>query len=278
MRILTIISCLIILAIYTVVGVKPANASSQCTTANPESKDAVFECVATATLNRVNNLNPFTNINDDNCYKLKATYQSVLAAHGVKRQDLVGKTPSCRVFAQVMTDLNGETPYWEACLDYTPGVKHMTRCLVAMAKSKHVGNAFTKAAQQLNCQTGTMIYEMQLAWVSDEPRASLPKNYQKVDCDTFLSQIAKAFGVDNATQHPCAGFSASNINAHAKTCLLADEKLNSTAMPLSCQMLRQTYQTNVIQVYGKVPEGFRMLSCSVLNPIRDQILAKRQGQ
>lgn len=55
-----------------------AFASGACATANPNSVSDVFECVATASVNKFNNANPFTNTQRASCSQLKIVYANVL--------------------------------------------------------------------------------------------------------------------------------------------------------------------------------------------------------
>jgi hypothetical protein len=249
----------------------PAYASSSCLSANPSSVSDVFECVATATVNQYNNANPFTNTQKAQCMNLKMVYSNVLMQNGLARDKVEEKLPTCAVFAKVLKDLNGEAPTWEACLGYDGSVNHMVTCLSNLTKNP---NANGRQSQLLNnCAVAAMSYEAMLMSVNDNNKMTLPDNYKRPDCDTYLSRLQSVNS--EVAEAPCAGFSASNINQHARKCLLSEPRLTKSNSTLSCQLLRQTYQVKVIQVYGKVPDGFRLMACSALEPIMDEITALR---
>ena len=245
-----------------------AFASGACATANPNSVSDVFECVATASVNKFNNANPFTNTQRASCSQLKIVYANVLRQSGISNKDIATKLPKCAVFAQVMEDLNGEPPFWLSCLGYDGSVNHMVGCLNGMLESQSVN-----ANKQLlsNCVMATMAYESIITMSTDNGLApALPDNYQKIDCDQYLNSLQA--NVNEINEQLCAGFSGANINEHAKRCLLSDPRLTQSTTPLNCQLLRQIYQKKLIQVYGNVPPGYRLIACSVLNDIQGTIM------
>ena len=259
------------LLLTLIFGASPALANAKCLTANPNSANDVFECVATATVNQYNNANPFTNTQKAQCFNLKMLYSNVLIQNGVARDKAEDKLPSCAVFAEVLTELNGEGPMWEGCLNYDGSAKHMVNCLTTMTKS---ANPNSRQSQVLsNCAVAAMSYEAMLMSLDDTNKMALPENYKRPECDTYLTLLQAAD--KNVEDSPCAGFSAANIDAHARKCLLSEDRLTKSNSPLSCQMLRQSYQTKLIQVYGKIPEGFRLMKCSALAPIMTEIEALR---
>ena len=239
-------------------------ANSKCLNADPNSVEQVFECVATATINQYNNVNPFARSEQAMCNALQGIYQNVLRVQGVAAQDINGKVPSCEIFAEVLTELNGTPPLWEGCLGYSPGASHMAQCLLSIAEKS---GQYQAAKQQLsNCLIAQSSYETILYSMSFNKQNRLPDNYQKVNCDAYLTALS-ANDPDANSQSPCAGFDQNNVTAHAKKCLLADEQLRGMKEQLTCQSLRQSYQTKLIQVYGSLPQGFRLLRCSELDNI-----------
>ncbi|WP_395345135.1 hypothetical protein PN836_009770 [Ningiella sp. W23] len=262
------LACLLSL-LMALMLVGQAQASTQCKAANPSSVSDVFECLATATINQYNNVNPFTNIEKSQCTQIKMMYASVLGAQGVPRDDIAEKLPTCKVLAQAVIELNGEPPIWYDCLDYDGTVGHMTGCLNGMIKASK-GNPQALG----NCMIARMTYETMLTSLSDDTeQPGKPEGYKEIDCDTYLASLKSV--TDEVADNPCSGFSPSGINEHAKQCLLSEPRLTQSNAPLSCQSLRQTYQMKLIQVYGAVPAGFRLLACSIMNDIKADIESAR---
>lgn len=248
------------------------NASQRCAVADPNSVEQVFECVSTATINIHNNANPFSNVQRAMCNNLKSLYNNVLVQNGVSRDALAEKTPSCEVFAKVMYELNGELPIWNSCLAYDGSTRHMVNCLSGMLDAAGKG----RANKQLlaNCNTAQTTYEMLLMSLQDDPNSfKMREDYKRIECDQYLSALSQK--EPEIEDSPCAGFDPDNVQSHAKKCLLADQSLTKTNTPLNCQALRISYQNNLIRVYGKIPQGFRLLSCSSLDSIIDEILSLR---
>ncbi|MFC4700528.1 hypothetical protein ACFO4O_10185 [Glaciecola siphonariae] len=253
-------------------NIAPVGASAKCAAANPSSVSDVYECVATASVSLHNNVNPFINTQKAQCLNLKMVYANVLQQHGVARDKVNEKLPTCEVFAKVLLDLNGEPPFWQSCLGYDGSAEHMVKCLTGMAtqaNSKH-----KRQLQMLNnCGVAGMMYESILLSLDDTNSMSMPSNYKRPDCDTFLAKLEAS--QDSVEASPCADFSENNINAHARRCLLSDQRIKQMSPTLTCQTMRQLYQSKLIQTYGKIPEGFRLLACSVLNPIIEEAQALR---
>ncbi|EAQ97593.1 hypothetical protein [Congregibacter litoralis] len=248
-----------------------ANSSGACASANPTLVKDVFECVATATLNQYSNVNPFSNTQRAQCSQLQMIYMRVLQQQGVSREDLPEKLPECKTFAKVLVELNGAPPFWQACLDYDGTAAHMSSCLLGISQS--AGN---NASKQIlaNCTIAYTYYETLLMSLNgDGTNPALPGDYAKVECDEFLAQLQRVeTAIDDV---PCAGFKASEINTHARQCLLSSEALTQSSGPIDCQMMRRVYETSLVQVYGKRPDGYRLLSCAVLNEIKRELKSPR---
>ncbi|MBT0586658.1 hypothetical protein [Alteromonas oceanisediminis] len=248
-----------------------AHASKQCLQADPTSASDVFECISTATMNSHNATNPFGMLPKTQCNLLQETYRNVLRKNGLNAEESAENIPDCRVLAQALVKLNGEPPVWSSCLNYDGTATHMLTCLTTTLKTTSNRRA---TASLSNCAAANMLYELMLRSVSEPQRmGELPDNYEQISCDAFLGQLTEMD--ENVDELPCAGFSRETINSHAKQCLMSEPRLQNASIKPTCQMLRQVYQAKLITVYGKVPEGYRLLPCSVLNPIADELQVQK---
>jgi len=261
----------------------PAYANNQnCINANPESATDVYECIATATAVGRANMILFTRTEKLACNKLQGIYSQALAqSGGMTRDQLKAKIPSCDVFSDALMELNGTRPDWHDCLGYDGTTSHVVQCVKGVMERAMAARGVPELRRQAglttmlsNCIQVTGMYEMMIMSVAGYGAHSMPEGYKRVDCDDYLNNIQSA--VTGISKDPCSGFDPNNIAAHARQCIMGNANLANSPMKLSCASLRQTYMGSLTAVYGSLPQGYRSLPCSVLNPISEELFQKNK--
>ncbi|WP_416306513.1 energy transducer TonB [Neptunicella sp. SCSIO 80796] len=200
-----------------------------------------------------------------NCPQIKQQYLGLLRAGGAS-SERVDNLPSCSIFAQIAMEVSGLEPFWQSCLHYDGSKQHIADCVGAMLNRSPAKNPSLLAS----CPLLTMLYETGLLAVSEDPRKLvLPETYTKPDCD-FMLQAIESIGIETKGSE-CSGFTPDDIPAHIKQCLLSDEKFRINIDKLDCNSLRNYYQARLQLAYGKMPDGYTMQRCSVLNQVLDQL-------
>jgi hypothetical protein len=115
------------------------------------------------------------------------------------------------MFARVIEELDGESPYWKACLNYDGTTEHAVNCLKSFAKQNPRGEI-----AGYNCQSINMGYQFILKTVSDK-QYQLPENYKDFDCDKAKQVYVSLTGNTKGTE--CSGYLASNVVEHIKNVL-----------------------------------------------------------
>lgn len=255
-------TCLfIILLVVVTLGSSRVHSSDFCATAEPDNFKQVYDCVATANVNGLGN--PFINMGGMMCVQLKATYQLVQRANLTTQKD-VRQLPSCKIFAQIIEELDGEPPYWKACLGYDGTTEHAVNCLRKFTEQNSRGKI-----AQFNCQAINIAYQSILRMVSDKQN-QLPENYQDFDCDKTKQIYVTLTGETKGTE--CSGYSKSNVVEHLKKCIVpTDALLQPFQGKLTCPILRSLYQKKLTIAYGSMPVGFRMLPCSQMKAYIEEL-------
>ena len=242
-------------------------ASGVCKAPNPTSVDAVYKCI---TQSSINGINMFAQIDQMDCARIRGFYTSALRSSWADA-DLVKDPPSCNVFAEVVEELTGKPAFWSGCMNYTNTESHLSNCVAGYLRLA----GQTSQIQLGQCQLTQLFYESAVRSASDpskEKRGLLPENYQKPNCDLVNSALN---GLDiQLAGAECLGFKNTDPALHVKECLRPDFLSGKVTYQLDCNQMRQFYQTKLMRTYGRLPEGFSLLKCSVLTKVSDELIAE----
>ncbi len=242
-----------------------------CKVPNPKSVDAVYNCI---TQSSINGINMFAQIDKMDCARIRGFYTSVLRSSWADAE-LVKTPPSCAVFAEVVTELTGKKPFWQGCMNYANSEAHVSSCFSGYLQATGIVNQ--QAMGQ--CQVALLFYESAVRSASDpvkNKKGLLPENYQKPSCD-MINAALNSIDIQLAGAE-CLGFEKTDSATHVKQCLRPDFLSGKVRYQLDCNQMRQFYQTKLLRSYGRLPEGFSLLRCSVFTKVSDELVAEVKAQ
>jgi len=159
---------------------------------------AVYDCLTWVSPERLNlGARAKTYSVRDRCDSIIGKYRSLVReAYKEVPERFPGEfnDPSCEVIAEVVYDMAGERPIWDACLNYDPVTKvdHFERCLMSYIIGTGNNMSEEQASAQLNaegCDRLKFIYyrqAMDLAYLQIEfPDGTLwrlPENIEDISC------------------------------------------------------------------------------------------------
>ena len=224
--------------------------------------------------------------------------------------------PSCALLARVVQDMTGQAAYWSGCLDYgsIPPAEHLRQCLKTVLPGYYRIEPGREAQRLRGCGEVFGAYEIGLrAAMADH---SLPPGYSRPDCQLaadYLTQGGTAAtspapaplspspsppaataaplstGSPPARARPlpatgepqwaaCLNYDPDHLPAHLRACLGTGPEMRRMQ---ECREVQAAYMARLQQAYGRLPENYIVLPCSVaegyLAEFRAQEEAERQA-
>lgn len=229
-----------------------AAVSEQCQKMNPQKVSDVQNCLASKS-ELAGMLTTSGAFSGCNVFKSMATRGLPLERRN--------NPPGCRVIAKALTNLNGQAPFWEGCIDHAEGKGNLKNCFGGLKQLMSSRGSNQGQSSCGNLQTFLSGYVGQL--INDEQY----KNYKVPDC----KQIAAAWndGTYSLAGMECTDFKR-NSEAHISKCLKPElVKLKSNP---GCAKLRTIYQQKLKLAYGKMPGNYQMPTCPMLDKVAQKFI------
>ena len=120
-----------------------------------------------------------------------------------------------------------------------------------------------------------------------------PAGYARPDCTVaadYLASLAPKMQITSSTApaqatggglrpawEPCMDYDPADVATHLRRCLgIAGKIPASTFMSLtSCQSVRSAYEAGLTKAYGRLPDGYVVLPCSVADTVVADVTAEK---
>lgn len=291
-----------LLALAAVLGVTgqaraAGGRSAECLGTDPKDFNAVYACMSS--FRNSNGQNVFLgNIATSDCRTVRMEYKGAVEASLVpgadraasmrERQNLSHSLrdgnliPSCEILARAVREMTGNPPYWGGCAGWDGAAqdRHLKSCLETM-----------KAQRLQGCGDVFARYEQGLR--AADPESKLPVGYARPDCTVaadYLASLAPRMQITSSTApaqatgggvrpawEPCMDYDPADVATHLRRCLgIAGKIPASSFMTLtSCQSVRSAYEAGLTKAYGRLPDGYVGLPCSVADTVVADVTAEK---
>ncbi|NCC27567.1 MAG: hypothetical protein EOM22_05285 [Gammaproteobacteria bacterium] len=237
----------------------PGNAVADCAETDVKDFDALQRCMASARFGGGTGQNIFLSGGLTACADYRQSYELALTASGIRRpptrQEKPEAYPSCEMIALVLTEFQGEAPFWTPCMGYERDEEgtgeHFRQCMTWMLPRYTSGKTLDRLG---DCKEALRYYEIALR--SATKNQTLPANYQPPDCAVVAGVIA-AFGGKQPTWTNCLDFDPQKVPEHAAQCL--EDYIGRLE---TCDQVRNAYENSLKEAYGgRFPSGYTLLTC-----------------
>lgn len=247
--------CCVILCLL--LGLTKAHAANNsCSSPSPSNAPQVFECFTSQPTPYVSNYGLI------GCNQLSTHYIFMLRKAGASKT-LIEQPPSCSMFAKVIEKMSGTTPFWQSCVNYDGSKQHFAQCTSAF-----IQQSSKVKTVNAHCQIITNLYLSALSLASNRPN-TLQSSYKALSCDDMIDAISAT--ELEVVGEECLRFTPNDIADHIKRCMMNEPQVINRLDTIDCNTLRTLYQFKLTLAYGTMPSEYKVLDCSELNQIIDQL-------
>lgn len=232
-----------------------------------------FHPLHAATTEQCLAMNPQKVLDVQACLASKAELSGILSTSGqisgcnlfksILKRDLPPERrndpPGCRVIAKALTNLNGQGPFWEGCIDHAEGKGRLKQCFASLKK---LAQTTASPQRDATCKGLQLMLNGIVSQMIDNKQM---QNYKSPDC----KQIARAWndGSFKLAGMECTDYKPNN-EAHVAKCL-KPELAELTVNP-GCDKLRKIYLRKVKTGNGSVPGNYQIPTCTMLDKVAQQ--------
>lgn len=291
--------------------------SESCAGVDPENYQQVYACLSSLQRSDGRAVAQ-GNVGTASCRTMIARYRGAVRSRGMGARELQAdgaptRYPSCALFARIIKDMSGQDAYWSGCLDYgsQPTAEHLGQCLKTVLPGYYGARSARMALRFQGCGEVVGAYEIGLRAATADN--GLPTGYARPDCQLIADYLAQrpsvtaspdsspagsptpnAPGQDmslSPSQSPptrvtppesrqpqwaaCLNYDPDNLFAHLRACLGVGRQMRRMR---ECREVQAAYMAQLKQAYGRLPENYIVLPCSIADDYLAEFRAEEEAE